>query len=249
MHRDQIVINTLVFQNDLETGKRQHELFSGLQKLGVKNVEVRREYVSDPDEFRLIRKAADEHGFELFYSVPDILFENGAFKRDSFQMYIEEAVSMQARMIKFTIGDFDVWKSEDVASFHEITKNFAGVVTVENDQTRANGKMKALVKFLEACKTQAILIYATFDVGNGYWVGENPLLTVSEIQSFTRFVHLKDVVMADSVPKVALLGEGEVPWQDVLEAFKPDVFAAIEYPCGENPFDRLKEEMAKLMAV
>ncbi|HET7578954.1 MAG TPA: hypothetical protein VFK33_06710 [Bacillales bacterium] len=249
MNRSQIVINTLAFQNDLEAGKKQHELFSGLDELGIKAVEVRREYIRDQDEFELIRKAADEHGLELFYSVPDTLFEKGSFECAAFQTYIEEAASIQARMMKFTIGDFDGWKSEDVSSFHEITKDFAGDVTVENDQTQANGKMKALVKFLEECRTRSIPIYATFDIGNGCWVGENPLDTVFDIRPFTRFVHLKDVVMTDTAPKAVLLGEGEIPWRDLLGTFEPDIFAAIEYPCGQNPFDRLKEEISKLMAV
>lgn len=246
MNKDHIVVNTLVFQKGLENGGLQHELFAGLRQLGIRNVEVRREYIRSGEDLHAIAETARENELETFYSVPDSLFHDGMLQRRRFDKYMKEAEIINARVVKFTLGDFKEWQSEDIAAFHEMTRSFKGLITVENDQTQDNGKMKALLTFYKACETAGVPIFATFDVGNGLWVGEDPLRSAYEIKRYTRYVHLKDVAAG---PEATFLGEGDVPWRDILTVFEPDVFAAIEYPCGDNPFDRLKAELSKLTAV
>lgn len=246
MNKDHIVVNTLVFQKALENGGLQHRLFSGLKQLGVRNVEVRREYIRNEREFRSIAEAAWAHDLAVFYSVPDCLFAGGDLQSDQFVQYINEAKMMNARMMKLTRGEFRQWSDPDLSMFREVTESYQGLVTVENDQTPENGKVKALLQFFEASESAEVPIYATFDIGNCLWVGEDPLQAAAELRPFTKYVHLKDVLGKNGQPMAAYLGDGEIPWRKVLESFKPDVYAAIEYPCGDDPYERLKKEIEKL---
>lgn len=246
MRADLIVVNTLVFEYLLNKGERQHDLFGGLREIGVRNVEVRREYVKSKIEFEKMGQTAREYGLGIFYSVPDCLFSNGVLQSEKLGKYLKEANQMNARMVKFTKGGFKGWHDQDITQFKAVAKEFGGVITVENDQTELDGIMKALIPFYQESKEKGVPVYATFDIGNGHWVGENPLESVREIKDFTSFVHLKDVKLEDGGPRAAYLGEGVIPWEKILTEFDSHIYAAIEYPCGEKPFERLRDELAKL---
>jgi sugar phosphate isomerase/epimerase len=244
----QVVINTAVYLKDLENGKSQSVCLTDLAKLGVKNVEIRREFVHGDEDFMLIVDTARSLGQKLFYSVPDTLFKKGKLNRSMLQVYMEEAIVMQAEIIKFNVGHFNGWTPELIQEYKELTKDFKGTVTVENDQTEENGKLKALLQFLEATKKVHLPIKATFDIGNVFWVNEEPVESASIISDYACYVHMKDVVMTEAGPEAAFLGEGIIPWEKVLSQFKPDVYIAIEYPCGDNPNETIKREFEKVVS-
>ncbi|HET7615767.1 MAG TPA: hypothetical protein VFK27_02330, partial [Bacillales bacterium] len=128
----------------------------------------------------------------------------------------------------------------------KITKDFRGVLTVENDQTYRDGKMKTLLSFFAECEIHNLSIRATFDIGNGCWTGEDPYLQAKKIQPYAGYVHVKDVDVRQSVPQAASIGEGVIPWREILRLFPEHVPVALEYPCGNDPFAKLETELLKL---
>lgn len=248
VNSQQVVVNTAVYLEDLENGKSQSVCLTDLYKLGVHNVEIRREFVHGDEDFMLIVDTAKSLGQKLFYSVPDTLFKKGKLNRSMLQVYMEEATVMQAEIIKFNVGSFNGWTQELIEEYKELTKNYKGTVTVENDQTEENGKMKALLQFLEAAKEVHLPIKATFDIGNVYWINEDPVESASKVSRYTRYVHMKDVILTDAGPEAAFLGTGVIPWKRVLDEFNSDVYIAIEYPCGDNPNETIKQELEKVIS-
>ena len=84
---DNLVLNLLVFNQDVTEGKLQKELIEKGMNLGFKALEIRREYFKDiQKEAAEIKKLVDDHHLELFYSVPDEVFVErfNAAMRDDF---------------------------------------------------------------------------------------------------------------------------------------------------------------------
>lgn len=246
--REQIVVNTLVFEYRLNKGTYQHELLQELHDIGVQKVEIRREFLNSLSELQEIAETANHYGMEMFYSVPDSIFSNGKLQTDKLRNYLDEASQIRAKMVKFTKGEFFGWDDEDIGHFKQFAEAFSGIITVENDQTERDGKMKALIPFYSESREKGIPVYATFDIGNGCWVGDDPLISAREVKKFTRFLHLKDVVMDAETPNAALLGEGRIPWQKILKEFDTNTYVAIEYPCGSEPLKQLTREIETLLS-
>ncbi len=244
--RGQVVVNTLVFIELLEKGMSQASVFQPLKDMGIQKIEVRREYIRDK-EWNDIAKMKAVTNLEVLYSIPDTLFEKGRLKSSCLKRYISEANKLGATMIKFNRGDFLGWSATDRQRFFELANTFQGTITAENDQTPKNGPVDSLVDFLANTKEEGLPLYATFDVGNSFWVNEDPLENAKKISRFTKLVHLKDVKRTKAGPKTVLLGEGDVPWQDILSQFNPTIPITIEYPCGAEPFQQLAIELEKLI--
>lgn len=58
---------------------------------------------------------------------------------------------------------------------------------------------------------------------------------------------MKDIKAATG--EMTLLNEGDIAVAEVLKVFPSDINTAIEYPCGHDPLDGLKKEIAKLVAI
>ena len=248
MNRQQIVINTIVFLHELAEGKPQIELLEEIQKLGLTKVEIRREYLKAfPDDLLQIKRAAQACQLEVFYSVPEWLFKKGELQGRELEQYLSEADMLGAKLVKFSVGEFNGFSVESLTKLKQILAEFAGIVTVENDQTKQSGTMKTNRKFLRVCQENDLRIYGTFDVGNWYWVGEDPLTNALELKSFTRYIHLKDAVCENSGVRAASLDQGSIAWRQVLQSLPSGLPIALEYPCGDRPLEAFREELSKLL--
>ena len=248
METEQLVVNTLVFLRDMQNGIAQAQLFKGIRGLGIRSVEVRREFIQGEAEYGQIKQEADHLDLKLLYSVPDVLFVRGELNLLKLRKYFSEARQMGAQMIKFNLGDFRGWTDPILKAFYDLAVHSQTVVTVENDQTLENGTVNNLLPFFEECKSKGIPVFMTFDVGNWYWVDEDPLINAAKLAPHVRYIHLKDVQLTPDGPRAARLGEGVAPWQHVLALLSSQVFLplALEYPCGTEPCDVLAQEIAKL---
>ena len=74
MTTETIVVNMLVFDELVKEGKRQLDFFEGLSQLAIKKIEIRRDYIKEESEFKDLNEAAKKYGFELLYSVPELLY-------------------------------------------------------------------------------------------------------------------------------------------------------------------------------
>jgi len=246
--RENIVINTIVFKDLIDTGVKQWETFKLVKSLGVSKIEIRREWIVDfQKEIEIMALEAERQGIELLYSVPIPLFSEEHLDIGNVLPCLDEAERMKMKMVKFTIGDFDAANLDEIRELKGILQNRNMIVTVENDQTMQSGKLKVLKDFLACCKEYGVPMYCTYDIGNWYWVNENPFNNTSELAEYVKYIHLKDVSYENDEPVAQFLGMGIVDWQTILKLLPQNVPLGIEYPCGPKPLEVLTDAINKLI--
>lgn len=246
MDKNNIVINTLAFLDELNSGVRQSKLLRDIHSLGIKKAEVRREFIKDFEvELQEIRDTAEELQMELYYSVPKYLYASGQLKAAEIQGYFKEADKMNCRNVKFNIGDYSCITPENVCEINSLCDKYSIKLTIENDQTEENGRSEKIKTFLENAKELDIKISCTFDVGNWLWQKEDPTENAYKLKPYVTYIHLKDAYVSDK-PQAAFLDKGMIPWRSILGIFDKNVPVAIEYPCNPDALARLKEEIGKL---
>lgn len=223
-----IVLNLLVFDEQVKKGNLQSDLISEGIKLGFNQFEVRREYFSNIEKESIdIKKLADNFDLELFYSVPDEVFNQGEINTN-LQTYLEEAKAFGAKHIKWNIGDFENFKGE----LTELTvlTNQGIEVNIENDQTELSGKIKAIEAFMKAVTKEGINIGYVYDLGNWPFVEEDETEAAKKLAQYVKYIHVKDVKKQQDKPLVKPLDHGDIDWRACLAILPCDVPIAIEYP-------------------
>lgn len=223
-----IVLNLLVFDEQVKNGNLQSNLISEGIKLGFNQFEVRREYFSNIEKESIdIKKLADNFDLELFYSVPDEVFKQGEINTN-LQTYLEEAKAFGAKHIKWNIGDFENFKGE----LTELTvlTNQGIEVNIENDQTELSGKIKAIEAFMKAVTKVGVNIGYVYDLGNWPFVEEDETEAAKKLAQYVKYIHVKDVKKQQNKPLVKPLDHGDIDWRACLAILPSDVPIAIEYP-------------------
>ncbi|MGO2083044.1 sugar phosphate isomerase/epimerase family protein [Vagococcus sp.] len=222
-----LVLNFLVFEEDIKQGILQQELLKRAKGLGFSKVELRREYFKDiSQEISVIKEIAKTEKIELFYSVPDEIFIEGKLN-PKLKAYLKEAEEMGVSHIKWNIGDFTTESSVDELG-DLITKNIE--INVENDQTKTSGTSQAISDFMKVINKKGLDIGYVYDLGNWRFVGEDELMAAKKLKEFVRYIHLKDVAYEAEQPKAACLDQGSLDWRKVLAILPSNVPVAIEYP-------------------
>ena len=241
-----LVVNLLVYADLVKEGAKQAELLPRVASAQAQAAEVRREWIQDlPAELPVLAQGAKENGLELFYSIPLPLFAAGRLDEALLRNVYAEARQMGATRIKFAVGDFAAAAAEELQKLTVLAKENEDVLlTVEGDQSAANGRLEVLLGLLEACGACGAPVYATYDVGNFVWVGQEPLHNAVKLAPFVRYIHLKDVVMTSAGPQVRELDAGSIDWRGALELLPQDVPVALEFPC-EAPVDERVAAMLK----
>lgn len=247
MEKDNIVINTLVFIEDLKKGIKQSKLLRDIHTLGISKAEVRREFIKDFEtELQEIRKVSEELQMELYYSVPQYLYVDSKLELDEIEKYFIEANLMNCWNVKLNIGDYDHISIENVYEINLLCDKYSIKLTIENDQTEENGKVNKIKEFLENAEKLGVKVSCTFDIGNWLWQNEDPKENAYKLKPFVTYIHLKDADIQDK-PQAAFLDKGTLPWRDILGVFDKSIPVAIEYPCHPDTLTRLNEEITKLL--
>lgn len=241
MNKQQIVVNTIAFMHQVQQGAKQFTFFESLAALGITHVEVRQEYFKAADEFAETAREAARFGIKLLYSVPQALFREGRLDTEMLTQTLAEAEALAAVVVKWTRGQFTGWREDDQNWMIRRAEAFPGLLTVENDQTEQDGTSRDYSAFLDACQQIGMPLFSAFDIGNWAWVGEDPLVNAQSLRSYVRYIHVKDVVMTPQGPEAVPLAAGELPLQEVFQQLPGDALVALEYPCGRQPFDVLKD--------
>ncbi len=247
MEKKLLVINTLVFLDQLKSGVPQCEMIDPINQLGVKKVEVRREFIKNFDlELMDIKTKASELDMELFYSVPELLYKNGELQLESIENYFNEAFTMGCTHVKMNIGNYNAITSEDVSKLNKLTDQYHIMLTVENDQTEENGKVAKIKDFVESFHQLGGNISVTFDVGNWIWQKEDPAENAKQLKEYVSYIHLKDVLGKEN-PKAVLLNDGDIAWKNIIDILPQDIPLGLEYPCGTDASKQLAIELGKLL--
>lgn len=229
----EVVVNTLVYLDQLNAGTLQSELIKGIKGVGGDSAEIRREFIHDFEtELPEIKRVAEDEGLQLFYSVPDEVFENGAVN-PRLKGYLDEGTKMGIHAIKFNIGDFANFKG-NLAKELAFLSNSPIQVNVENDQTQVSGTMNPIAEFLAAVDVNEIDIRYVYDLGNWRFVGEDELKAAKDFAKYTRYIHVKDVTTVDGQPQVVPLDKGDIDWRQALSLLPGYVPVAIEYPVDSD---------------
>lgn len=246
MEKSIIVINTLVFLDELNNGVKQSKLLKDIHSLGINKAEVRREFIKDFEaELQEIRDISEELKMELYYSVPRYLYVGGKLNIDEIEQCFREAFKMNCRNVKLNIGEFCNMSAENVCDINSLCDKYFIKLTIENDQTKENGQVQKIKEFLQTAETLGMKVSCTFDIGNWLWQNEDPMENAYMLKSYVTYIHLKDAYIKDK-PSAALLDEGIIPWRSILGMFSNKIPVAIEYPCCPDTLARLKKEINKL---
>lgn len=247
MNKKLLVINTLVFLNQLQDGVPQCEMLDTIHRLGVEKAEVRREFIKDFSvELVDIKKKAGHLGMELFYSVPDVLYKNGELQYETMEIFFKEAFAMGCSNVKMNIGNYHSVTLKDVSMVTKLCDQYLVKLTIENDQTEENGRISKIASFIEMFQQLGGKITVTFDIGNWIWQKEDPMENAKKLKENVTYIHLKDVLGKEN-PKAVFLNEGDLPWKSILQQLPQDVPLALEYPCGDDAANQLVRELDKLL--
>lgn len=244
MNKETIVVNMLVFDVLVKEGKKQLDFFEGLSQLGIKKIEIRKDYIQDLHELKELKEAAEHYGFELLYSIPEELYTGQMMKEADLISYAKEASELGAKHLKFGAGYFEEVSTEDAQILNKIMEEY-GIVhfTIENGQESYSTAEK-LNQLCTQLNEKGAKVSVTFDTGNFMYVHEDPIKNAVLLKKQVTYVHLKDI-QTDTL-QMTLLGEGDISIKEILSTFPSDINTAIEYPCGKDPLEVLKEEIAKL---
>lgn len=235
MKNTDLVFNTLVAQEKINSGLTQLEIFDYIVDLGFNSIEVRREYFKNIDsEVEAIAKYSKAQNITILYSVPEVIFlENGELN-PNIEQYFTEACNLHATHVKMTIGNYQNKKQlQNLKIINEQPFSF----TVENDQTEQSGTINNILKFLTEAEQSGINIGYTYDLGNFRYVGESEIVGAEALKDYVKYIHLKNVTRENDLLRATSLEQGDINWRKVTMLLPNDVPVALEYPSN------IKEEI------
>ncbi|MDD9147947.1 TIM barrel protein [Sporolactobacillus sp. CQH2019] len=227
-----LYVNTLVYKKLLDTGaKKQSELFADVKRLGASGIECRREYFSEnvkPEDIQRCGKQAVQTGLSVLYSVPEKLFIDGSVSPD-LEKYLQEGGMIGARSVKLNIGEPDGIDKNGACEIARLVDSYRIELTIENDQTLANGRLNFVSDTLELLHKLSIPVGYTFDLGNWLWLHEDPQNALKKVGARATVFHLKNVSSSDG-PHTVPLDDGEIDWRRAIRACPEDIPLVMEYP-------------------
>lgn len=238
-----ILINTIVFQNEIRQGKTQLEACQLLKGLDITGIEVRGELFQShthDQELEEISQLANQMHWQLYYSIPDYLFiENQVNPKLAFYLEISDRFKLDS--LKISLGAVDKITDELAGELRELLSGFTGRLTVENEPNE-NGHYQHVGAILEQLKFREIPLGYTFDSGNWYWVNESPTAAFEALKDYTTVLHLKNIRGRKNV----LLNDGDTDWKQLLRQKPAQVLTVLEYPMTST---ELHHELAEVTAV
>lgn len=232
-----LILNTWIFEKDVQNGTSQVELVDRVQQLGAAGIEVRREYFNDfATELPAVAKRAQEAGLIVNYSVPDVLFEEDGTINPRLEQYFAEGKKLGISKIKFNTGHFEKYRGDLKTDLGKLP--LAEIkLNVENDQTPTSGTPDAIAAFLTAARQSGFnSIGYVYDLGNWAFTGFDAIAAAKQLAPFCDYIHLKNS-MLDPAGKMTTtddLSKGMFNWQIVVSYLPKDVQFALEYPMADD---------------
>ena len=224
--REELIINTIAFKEELDRGVKQEDLLESVKELGLSRVEIRREFLGDIDvELKNIRKKADQLGLSLFYSVN------------------QEAELLGAPLVKLPTGAAG---QLSVASLAELAPSFQSSVglKLENNQDSLYASIKNCRLMMNKVSAADLPIAFVFDLGNWAWLGEDIEQAFASLAEVTDYLHCKNYRHVNGQVEIASLFEGELDIPSLMKRFSHVRYLALEYPTS---LENLEADIARLL--
>lgn len=232
-----LIINTLVYEDEIDRGKKQIELVDRIANLGADGIEIRREYFKDPKK-EIVELADKIRADNLLcnYSVPDTVFDAQGKFNAALANYYKEAEELGAQKIKFNIGNYYAYNGD-------LAKNFENIplsrfqTTIENDQTPIGGSPDTVYDFLTDCRNSGLnSIGVTFDMGNLAWAGFDPIWAAKKLAPYVAYIHLKNPMLNSKgiYANTQSLDKGMLNWKTLLAYLPQDVECAFEFAMSND---------------
>ncbi|WP_251547768.1 sugar phosphate isomerase/epimerase family protein [Limosilactobacillus caecicola] len=232
-----LILNTWIFEKDIQNGISQAELVDRVKKLGADGIEVRREYFTDLDtELPNIAKATSANHLIVNYSVPDVIFKDDGSINPKLAQYFAEGQKMGISKIKFNTGHFDRYHGNLITDFAKLPLSEIKM-NVENDQTPVSGTPDAIMSFLKAARQSGLnSIGYVYDLGNWAFTGFNAIDAAKKLAPFCDYIHLKNSMLdaEGNMTTTASLSKGMFNWQIIISYLPKDVQFALEFPMSSD---------------
>ena len=241
--REELIINTIAFKEELDRGVKQEDLLESVKDLGLSRVEIRREFLGDIDvELKNIRKKADQLGLSLFYSVNED-FVIGDRVNPKLKALRQEAELMGAPFVKLNTGDAG---QISVASLAELAPSFQSSVglKLENNQDSLYASIKNCRLMMNKVRAADLPIAFVFDLGNWAWLGEDIEQAFASLAEVTDYLHCKNYRHVNGQVEIASLFEGELDIPSLMKRFRHVRYLALEYPTS---LENLEADIARLL--
>ncbi|KAE9529010.1 sugar phosphate isomerase/epimerase family protein [Testudinibacter aquarius] len=246
MARKIIIVTSSYGSDYIQEIGGQKEILATVKAAGADGVEIRRELFSAEELSQLseLAQAIKHQQLECFYSVPFSLFlqqfpEQKIEINPNIEQYFDEAKQLDAKLIKFSLGDFQLDMSsvlaERLAAVNRVYPDILCVI--ENDQALKSGNLHSMAAFAEWLKQHKLPLCLAFDSGNWVWVQQDPQTAAQKLAPYVGYVHLKSTALdaAGKLSAVPPTGSADNYVQILQRNFSQDIPLGIEFPLiGEN---------------
>lgn len=232
MKKEDIIINTIVFKESLDNGISQLELLDKIHDLGLRKVEIRREFLQKiPNDLHAIKQRADKLNLELYYSVNEDLFVNGKVNPELPQLF-EELDILDAPFIKLNTGSAEGINTSTWDELKQITAT-SKPIKVENNQDPINARIENCKKVMEEIVEHNLPISFVFDTANWVFVGDEVSDAFAKLGRYTSYLHCKNYTYIGNDLTLTTLFNGKIDILDLISQFPNVRYLALEYPTSE----------------
>lgn len=238
MKKEDLILNTIAFKEQMDAGVPQADLIKLANRLGVKRLEIRREFLRGiSEELPRIREAADQYHFDLFYSVNEDFVLDGAVN-PLLEQLLEEAQILEAPFIKLNTGDVGGVQDATFSSLNELIEKYGVGIRLENNQTPGHANVANCLKAMQLVETANLPITFVFDTANWVFVGDSVEKAVEQLAEFTTYLHCKNYQLLDGKPVLSGLFDGELDIITLKNQFPHLEYVALEYPCALTDLEK-----------
>lgn len=238
-----IMINTIVMLGEKQMDQRA--FVKRLAQAGpvIEGVEIRQELLPVDEDTRKaffleLLETGTQKDWQFFYSVPQSLFTDQGLN-PQLESWLAEAAAFKAASVKVNIGEVAGIAAVEPTELAALLAKYQVRLTIENDQTEANGRLKSVTEAIAAVAKGQLPIGYTFDIGNWLVMEEDLDLAFAQLKEKMTVLHLKNI---DEKLETTLLDEGTAAWQSYLPKEVPVI---LEYPMA---FAAIADEVAKTRA-
>ncbi len=244
----EVVIVTAAYGNSVVNALGgQAEVLPIIAEAKADGVEIRRELFSpaDLDSLPALAEKIQQNGLFAVYSVPFALFAPGGKLNPDAPHYFEEARRLNARTIKFSLGEFE--PGEDLTPLKVLLASSPVKLVVENDQTPEYGILSHINAFMFAAESLHLPLSMTFDMANWLWVGQDPAVAAERLARHVGYVHVKAAEQRAGKWHAVALDNSDGSWEPLLKSLPQDVPRGIEFPLEGDDLTAVTRHYVELL--
>ena len=244
----EIVIVTAAYGNSVVKARGgQAELLSVIADAKADGVEIRRELFTagELDSLPALAEKIKSHGLFAVYSVPFPLFSAGGKLNSDASQYFEEARILNARTIKFSLGEF--MPGQDLTPLKVVLASSPVKLVVENDQSPDCGILSRINAFMFAAESLHLPLSMTFDMANWLWVGQDPAVAAERLARHVGYVHVKAAQKSSGKWHAVALDDSDGSWEPLLKSLPQDVPRGIEFPLEGDDLTAVTRHYVELL--